>query len=156
VMSWPTNWPCIITTTTISMVCMTNISSTNMRTMITESTSMDELMLRALIGAVALAVALGPLGSFVVWRQMAYFGDTIAHAALLGVAISIISGVVPLTVAIFIVAVAVALALNGFTRDARFHADTVLGLLAHGTLALGVLLVRCRIRGASTSMRICS
>lgn len=102
---------------------------------------MDDLTLRALIGALALAVALGPLGSFVVWRQMAYFGDTIAHGALLGIAISVISGFIPLTLAIFLSAMAVALLLNSFGRDARFHADTVLGLLSHGTLALGVLLV---------------
>lgn len=103
--------------------------------------TMDELTLRALIGAVALAAALGPLGCFVVWRHMAYFGDTIAHAALLGVAISLLSGVVPMTLAIFAVAMVVAILLNRVGRDARFHADTVLGLLSHGTLALGVLLV---------------
>ena len=53
--------------------------------------TMDELTLRALIGSVSLAAALGPLGSFVVWRHMAYFGDTVAHAALLGVAISLLA-----------------------------------------------------------------
>lgn len=102
---------------------------------------MDEFVLRALIGAVLLAAAMGPLGCFVVWRHMAYFGDTIAHAALLGVALSLISGFLPISLAIFAVAVGVALLLNRTARDGRFHADTLLGLLAHGTLALGVLLV---------------
>ncbi|MES2985036.1 MAG: iron chelate uptake ABC transporter family permease subunit [Pseudomonadota bacterium] len=103
---------------------------------------MDEFVLRALIGAVLLAAMLGPLGAFVVWRQMAYFGDTIAHSALLGVALSLLTGgVVPLTLAIFLVAIAVALVLARHAKDTRFHADTLLGILAHGTLALGVLLV---------------
>lgn len=102
---------------------------------------MDDLILRALTGAVLLAGMLGPLGSFVVWRHMAYLGDTIAHAALLGVAFSLIFAAVPMTLSMFAVALLVAFALYRFARDARFHADTLLGILAHGTLALGVLLV---------------
>lgn len=103
---------------------------------------MDELVVRALVGALILALVMGPLGALVVWRQMAYFGDTIAHASLLGVAVSLLSaGAVPLTFAMFAVAITVALILARFSRDTRFHADTVLGILAHGALALGVLLV---------------
>lgn len=102
---------------------------------------MDELILRALIGALLLAALLGPLGSFVVWRHMAYLGDTISHAALLGVAFSLIATAVPMTLSIFAVAIGVAFILYRFAHDARFHADTLLGILAHGTLALGVLLV---------------
>lgn len=102
---------------------------------------MDDLILRALIGVILLASLLGPLGSFVVWRHMAYLGDTIAHAALLGVAFSLIATALPMTVAIFAVALGVALVLYRFGHDARFHTDTLLGILAHGTLALGVLLV---------------
>jgi zinc transport system permease protein len=103
--------------------------------------TMDELVLRALIGALILAAMLGPLGSFVVWRHMAYLGDTIAHAALLGIALSLVTNLVPMTLAMFVVAMGVALVLYRFARDTRFHTDTLLGILAHGTLALGVLLV---------------
>ncbi len=103
---------------------------------------MDEFVLRALAGALILAVMMGPLGALVVWRQMAYFGDTIAHAALLGVAVSLLSaGAVPMTLAMLVVALIVALILARYARDTRFHADTLLGIIAHGTLALGVLLV---------------
>lgn len=102
---------------------------------------MDEIILRALIASVVLAATLGPLGSLVVWRRMAYFGDTIAHAALLGVALSLITGFLPMTLSMFAVAVMVALLLTRSSRDGRFHSDTLLGLLAHGTLALGLLLV---------------
>lgn len=103
---------------------------------------MDELILRALTGGLLLAAMLGPLGSFVVWRRMAYFGDTIAHSALLGVALSLLSaGAVPMTAAIFLVAVSVAFILSRYSRDARFHADTLLGILSHSALALGLVLV---------------
>lgn len=102
---------------------------------------MDEFLLRAMTGGVLLALAVGPLGAMVVWRHMAYFGDTIAHAALLGVAISLISATIPMTLAMFLVSLAVAVTMSLLVRDSRFHADTMLGLLAHGTLAVGVLLV---------------
>jgi zinc transport system permease protein len=103
---------------------------------------MDDLVLRALSGALILAIMLGPLGAFVVWRRMAYFGDTIAHSALLGVALSLLAGgVLPITPAIFLVAILVALILAHYSRDARLHADTLLGILAHGALALGLVLV---------------
>lgn len=106
------------------------------------ATMVDEFILRALIGSLVLAAMLGPLGAFVVWRQMAYFGDTIAHSALLGVALSLLTaGTLPMTPALFLVAIAVALILARYARDARFHADTLLGILSHGTLALGVVLV---------------
>ncbi|MBX9725644.1 MAG: metal ABC transporter permease, partial [Rickettsiales bacterium] len=96
---------------------------------------MDELVLRALIGALLLAAMLGPLGAFVVWRRMAYFGDTIAHSALLGVALSLLAGgAVPMVGAIFLVAMLVALILARYASDTRFHNDTLLGILAHSAL----------------------
>ena len=103
---------------------------------------MDDLILRALAGGLLLAAMLGPLGSFVVWRRMAYFGDTIAHSALLGVALSLLSaGALPMTAAIFLVAISVAFILSRYARDTRFHADTLLGVLSHSALALGLVLV---------------
>ncbi|MFZ4540448.1 MAG: iron chelate uptake ABC transporter family permease subunit [Rickettsiales bacterium] len=111
-------------------------------TTIRTGNTMDELILRALTGGLLLAAMLGPLGSFVVWRRMAYFGDTIAHSALLGVAISLLSGgAIPMTLAIFAIAITIAIILCRYARDLRFNADTVLGILAHGALALGLVLV---------------
>lgn len=103
---------------------------------------MSELLLRALSGAILLAAMLGPLGSFVVWRRMAYFGDTIAHSALLGVALSLLVGEqLPVTIGILGVAMSLAIILSRHSRDTRFHADTMLGILSHGALALGLVLV---------------
>lgn len=103
---------------------------------------MTEVIIHALVAALLLAAMLGPLGAFVVWRRMAYFGDTIAHASLLGVALSLLVGdALPMTFAVFLVAGVVALVLVRYARDRRFHADTVLGILAHSALALGLVLV---------------
>ena len=48
---------------------------------------MPDFVLYALIAGLSLAMVAGPLGSFVVWRRMSYFGDTLAHSSLLGIAI---------------------------------------------------------------------
>lgn len=103
---------------------------------------MDELILRALCAGLLLAAMLGPLGCFVVWRRMAYFGDTVAHSALLGVALSLMVGeALPIHLVIFVVALLVAVLLARSSRDTRFSSDTMLGILAHGALALGLVLV---------------
>lgn len=101
---------------------------------------MVELSLPVLGGAILLAAMLGPLGSFVVWRKMAYFGDTVAHASLLGVALSLTTAL-PMQAAIFLVAISVALILAHYTRRQQFEADTILGILAHSGLAFGILLI---------------
>lgn len=56
---------------------------------------MIELLLPGWLAGVLLATAAGPLGSFVVWRRMSYFGDTLAHASLLGVAFGLLLNVNP-------------------------------------------------------------
>ena len=48
---------------------------------------LENFLIYALLGGIGLAMIAGPLGCFVVWRHMAYFGDSLAHSALLGVAL---------------------------------------------------------------------
>ncbi len=100
---------------------------------------MDDFVLRAMIGGVGVAIAAGPLGCFVVWRRMAYFGAALSHAALLGVGLGLLAGVDPmLGVGVFCVCLAVLLV--GLERQRLLASDTLLGILAHGTLALGLIL----------------
>lgn len=103
-------------------------------------TAMDEFLLRALLAGLAVAAAAGPLGAFVVWRRMAYFGDTLAHAALLGVALGFLLDANPL-LGIVAVCLAVSLALAGLAERGALASDTLLGILSHGTLALGLVVV---------------
>lgn len=101
---------------------------------------LDSFFIRALVAGVGLAVVAGPLGCFVVWRRMAYFGDTMAHSALLGVALSFLLGI-NLTVGVFAVAAMVAVALILLQNKASLSTDALLGILSHSTLAVGLVLV---------------
>ncbi len=99
----------------------------------------DDFLVRAALAGIGLTLAAGPLGSFVVWRRMAYFGDATAHAAILGVALALATGL-PLYVGTL--GVALAMALTVATLTGRGHsADTVLGVLAHSALAFGLVAV---------------
>jgi zinc transport system permease protein len=98
----------------------------------------DDFFSRALIAGIGLALVAGPLGCFVVWRKMAYFGDTLAHAALLGVALSLLFSV-NVTLSVFVVAIVVALALLALRERSSLSSDALLGMLSHGALAVGLL-----------------
>ncbi len=99
---------------------------------------MDDFLVRALLAGLGVAALTGPLGAFVVWRRMAFFGDTLAHAALLGVALGL-AFEVNLTVGVVGVCIATALMLIGVRRRSGLASDTILGILSHGTLALGLV-----------------
>jgi len=101
---------------------------------------LDDFFFRALIAGVGVALTTGPLGCFVVWRRMAYFGDTMAHSALLGVALSLLLQL-NLLVSVFCVAVIVSLLLLLLQRQKALSADALLGILSHSTLAIGLVLV---------------
>ncbi len=100
---------------------------------------LDDFMTRATLAGAGVAFAAAPLGCFVVWRRMAYFGDATAHAAILGVALSL-----ALQISIFAGAVAVSLimALTVTLLAGRGYAmDTLLGVLGHSALAFGLVAV---------------
>lgn len=99
---------------------------------------MDDFLLRALIGGIGVALVAGPLGAFVVWRRMAFFGSTLSHSALLGVALGFLLGI-NLNVGIIAVCAVIALSLVAMQRRARLSDDTLLGILAHASLALGLI-----------------
>ncbi len=101
---------------------------------------MDDFVLRALLAGVGLAAVMGPLGSFIVWRRMAYFGDTLAHSGLLGVALGVLLGI-DLTLGIVAVCVALALLLVALRRRQGLADDTLLGILSHSSLSLGLVAI---------------
>ena len=101
---------------------------------------LDDFFTRALVAGIGVALTAGPLGCFVVWRRMAYFGDTMAHSALLGVALSLFFQI-NLLVTVFGVAVAVSLLLLMLQRRQSLSADALLGILSHSALAIGLVLV---------------
>ena len=99
----------------------------------------DDFMVRAALAGIGLAFASAPLGCFVVWRRMAYFGDATAHAAILGVALSL-----AFSMSIFVGAVVVALLMAlvvSVLSENGYAMDTLLGVLAHSALAFGLVAV---------------
>lgn len=99
-----------------------------------------ELLLVALLAGMGVALVAGPLGSFIVWRRMAYFGDTLAHSALLGVAAGIFLQVSPLW-AVLCSSILLALLLVVLQRQKILADDTLLGILSHSALAAGLVAV---------------
>lgn len=99
---------------------------------------MDDFLLRALAGGVGVALVAGPLGTFVVWRRMAYFGDALAHSALLGVALGAVLGIDP-QFGVIATCLLIALALALLQRQRRLAGDTLLGIFAHAALSLGLV-----------------
>ena len=106
---------------------------------------MDEFLLRALLAGVGVALVAGPLGVFVVWRRMAYFGEALSHSALLGVALGILldqAGMgIPLNMAILAVCLVMAGLIALLQSRPTLTTDTALGILSHTALALGLVVI---------------
>ncbi|MCK5895372.1 MAG: metal ABC transporter permease [Cocleimonas sp.] len=111
---------------------------------------MDDFLLRALLAGVAVVLIASPLGVFVIWRRMAYFGDTLSHSAVLGVALGLLFSF-NINLGIFLSSVAVALLLLLFQGNKTQGSDTLLGIIAHGSLSLG-LVVFSFVEGSSTEL----
>ena len=100
----------------------------------------DEFLLRALLGGLGVALAAGPLGAFVVWRRMAYFGEALANAALLGAVLAVLLDV-DMLIGVLALSLLLACLLTGLEYAGRLPIDTLLGILAHGALAVGLLVL---------------
>lgn len=101
---------------------------------------MDDFMLRALAAGIGLTLISGPLGVFVVWQRMAYFGDTLAHSALLGIALGLLFEL-NLELSVLMLSLLMALVLLLLQQRSRLASDTLLGILAHGALAIGLVAI---------------
>ncbi|MDJ0948027.1 MAG: metal ABC transporter permease [Alphaproteobacteria bacterium] len=100
----------------------------------------DDFLLRALAAGIGVALVAGPIGTFTVWRRMAFFGAALAHSALLGVFGGILLGI-DLNIAIIVVAIAIAALLAGLEGQQTLTRDTLLSIVAHGSLALGLVAI---------------
>ncbi|WP_395174859.1 metal ABC transporter permease [Roseibium alexandrii] len=99
---------------------------------------LDDFFTRALIAGIGVAFVAGPLGCFVVWRRMSYFGDTLSHAALLGVALALLLDV-NITLSVGAVSIVLALLLLALRHGDTLPSDALLGLLSHSALAIGLV-----------------
>ncbi len=101
---------------------------------------LDDFLIRALIAGIGLAIITGPLGSFIVWRKMAYFGETMSHSALLGIALAILLNTSVLA-SVFAIGVVIAFSLIILQTRNTISNDALLGILSHATLAIGLVII---------------
>ena len=113
-------------------------------------TLQQSFLLRALLAGFALALIAAPLGCFVIWRRMAYFGETIAQSGLIGIAAGLMLSL-NLTASVLVVAFLVSLLLIVLSRQSVLPFDSLLGLIAHAALAIGVI-VASLVRGPQVDM----
>ncbi len=101
---------------------------------------MLQILLPALLTGLLLSLITAPLGAFVVWRKMAYFGDTLSHSAIFGVALGIFFNINPYF-AILVLTLVLAIVMVWLEHKTTFSVDTLLGIIAHSCLSLGVVTV---------------
>ena len=100
----------------------------------------DDFFTRALIAGIGIALVTGPLGCLVIWRRLSYFGDTLSHSALLGVTLAYAFSI-NISLSVFIISGTVALLLLSLQKRTKLAGDSLLGLLAHSSLAIGLVLI---------------
>ncbi|MCG8381493.1 MAG: metal ABC transporter permease [Gammaproteobacteria bacterium] len=100
---------------------------------------LDDFLVRAALAGLGVALAAAPLGCFIVWRRMAYFGDATAHAAVLGVALSLVLET-PIFAGVLVVSLTMATLVSSLTGRG-YAMDTLLGVMAHSSLAVGLVAV---------------
>ena len=91
----------------------------------------DDFFIRALVAG---------LGVAIVWRRLSYFGDTLAHSALLGVTMAY-SFQFNIALSVFIISSIIALILIQLQKKTNLPGDALLGLLAHSSLAVGLVVI---------------
>ena len=100
----------------------------------------DDFLFRAFVAGIGIAIITGPLGCFIVWRRLSYFGDTLAHSALLGVVIAYALSF-NIILSVFIISGLISLSLLYLQKKTYLPNDALLGLLAHSVLAIGLVLL---------------
>ncbi len=101
---------------------------------------MDDFLIRALLAGLLIAIIAGPLGVFILWRRMAYFGDTLSHSAILGVALGLLLSI-NVKIGILFSTLLVAGLLIYSQRQKKLASDTMLGIISHSALSLGLVLI---------------
>lgn len=101
---------------------------------------LDDFLIKAVMAGIGIAIICGVMGCFVVWRRMAYFGDSLAHSALLGIAIGLAVGI-SMSLSILVISIIFAILLLWLQHRGVLATDTLLGILAHGALSSGMVLL---------------
>tara|TARA_B110000971_G_C19843391_1_gene423654 strand:+ start:15 stop:845 length:831 start_codon:yes stop_codon:yes gene_type:complete len=100
----------------------------------------DPFILRGLLAGMAVALVTGTVGCFVVWRRMSYFGDSLAHASLLGVALGVLIGI-GANAGIVFTSLLFGFLLLWLQQSKDLPTDTLLGVLSHFALSISIIII---------------
>ena len=100
----------------------------------------DDFFIRAIIAGVGIALITGPLGCFVIWRRFSFFAGTLAHSALLGVTMALVFEI-NIAFSVFLISAVLAILLLQLQKKTNLPNDALLGLLAHSSLAIGLVII---------------
>ena len=101
---------------------------------------LDDFFIRALLAGTGIALVTGPIGCFIIWRSLSFFGDTLSHSALLGVTMAIFFDI-NIAFSVFLVSSLIAIMLLRLQKTTKLPGDALLGLLAHSSLAVGLVVI---------------
>ena len=101
---------------------------------------LDDFFIRALLAGTGIALVTGPIGCFIIWRRLSFFGDTLSHSALLGVTMAIFFDI-NIAFSVFVISSLIAIMLLRLQKTTKLPGDALLGLLAHSSLAVGLVVI---------------
>ena len=101
---------------------------------------LDDFFIRALLAGIGIALVTGPIGCFIIWRRLSFFGDTLSQSALLGVTIAIFFDI-NIAFSVFVISSFIAVMLLKLQKTTKLPGDALLGLLAHSSLAVGLVVI---------------
>ena len=101
---------------------------------------LDDFFIRALLAGIGIALVTGPIGCFIIWRRLSFFGDTLSHSALLGVTMAVFFDI-NIAFSVFIISSVIAIMLLKLQKTTKLPGDALLGLLAHSSLAVGLVVI---------------
>ncbi|MDC0472980.1 metal ABC transporter permease [Pelagibacteraceae bacterium] len=101
---------------------------------------LDDFFIRALLAGFGIALVTGPIGCFIIWRRLSFFGDTLSHSALLGVTIAVFFDI-NIALSVFLISSFIAIVLLKLQKTTKLPGDALLGLLAHSSLAVGLVVI---------------
>ena len=101
---------------------------------------LDYFFIRALLAGLGIALVTGPIGCFIIWRRLSFFGDTLSHSALLGVTMAVFFDI-NIAFSVFVISSIIAIILLRLQKTTKLPGDALLGLLAHSSLAVGLVVI---------------
>ncbi len=100
---------------------------------------MSDFLIHALLASLGVALLAGPIGCLMIFKRVACLGDTLAHGAIFGVSLGLLTGIDP-TITLAGVTIAWVTMLWYLNKDQTVSTDTAMAFLTHSALAVSIVL----------------